>query len=138
VDLCRQVVSRGRSAAWIFVALAAALCLQSCALAQQPAQPAASSEGASTPKPSTAAAFTPEQTALGRKIYGAYCTRCHGINMAASSAAFFDLRTFPEDAKERFTASINNGLRAMPAWKDTLKPEEVEALWAYVVSNKPK
>jgi cytochrome c55X len=103
--------------------------------AQQPTSPASPAAAtASAPAP----AFTPEQTALGRKIYGAYCTRCHGINMAASSAAYFDLRTFPEDAKDRFTASVNNGLRAMPAWKDTLKPEEIEGLWAYVISNKPK
>jgi mono/diheme cytochrome c family protein len=123
---------------WIFVALAAALCLQSCAMAQQIAPPPSSAGVETTSKPATQAAFTPEQTALGRKVYGVYCTRCHGINMVASSAAFFDLRTFPEDAKERFTASINNGLRAMPAWKDTLKPEEIEGLWAYVMSNKLK
>lgn len=96
----------------------------------------------STDAPAAATATEPsfpaEQIALGRKVYGSYCTRCHGINMVASSAAYFDLRTFPADARERFNTSIRNGLRAMPAWKDALKPEEIDGLWAYVMTNKPK
>jgi cytochrome c55X len=99
-------------------------------VAQQPA--------VDVPAAVSAPSFPPEQIALGRKIYGSYCTRCHGLNMVASSAAYFDLRTFPADARERFDASIRNGLRAMPAWKDALKPEEIDGLWAYVIDNKPK
>lgn len=87
---------------------------------------------------SVAQAFLPEQMAQGRKVYGVYCTRCHGINMVGAGAAFFDLRTFPADSKERFLTSVNNGLRAMPAWKEALQREEIEALWAYVIGNKPK
>ncbi len=134
---------RAQAACWL--GLCGALGLQFYALAQQPApqlaQPPAVSASAATPSAAsagTSAAFTPEQIAQGRKVYGVYCTRCHGINMVASSPAFFDLRTFPEDAKERFIASVANGIRAMPAWKDALKPEEMDNLWAYVISNKPK
>jgi cytochrome c55X len=141
MDLCREVTAR------LVALLVATLAACSAVVAQSPSggSLAASTapSGAST-APSAAvgaanaSAFSPEQMAQGRKIYGVYCTRCHGINMIASSSAFFDLRTFPPDSKERFLASLNNGIRAMPAWKETLKPEEMESLWAYVIGNKPK
>jgi hypothetical protein len=44
----------------------------------------------------------------------------------------FDLRTFPADEKARFVHSVTKGLNAMPPWGDLLKPDDVEALWAYV------
>jgi cytochrome c55X len=69
---------------------------------------------------------------VGRKLYTSYCTRCHGINLVSTSGAYFDLRTFPRDDKERFLKSMNEGKRAMPAWKGIVKPEEMEALWAYI------
>jgi len=31
--------------------------------------------------------------------------------------------------------AVTRGKNQMPAWGDLLKPEEVEALWAYVISN---
>jgi cytochrome c55X len=63
-----------------------------------------------------------------------YCVRCHGLNLAVGSSAFFDLRTFPKDDKARFVESVNNGKRAMPAWKGIVKPDEIEAIWAYIGS----
>lgn len=72
---------------------------------------------------------TPE---AGRKIYTSYCVRCHGINLAVGSSAFFDLRTFPKGDKERFVNSVTKGKRAMPAWGDIVKPEEIEAIWVYI------
>ncbi|MGJ7511259.1 c-type cytochrome [Variovorax sp. GT1P44] len=74
---------------------------------------------------------TPE---AGRKAYTSYCVRCHGINLAVSSSAFFDLRTFPKDDKARFVESVTQGKRAMPAWGGVLKPGELEAIWVYVGS----
>jgi mono/diheme cytochrome c family protein len=70
----------------------------------------------------------------GRKAYTSYCARCHGINLVSSSSAFYDLRTFPREDKERFVLSVNKGKRAMPAWDGIVKPEELEAIWAYVGS----
>jgi mono/diheme cytochrome c family protein len=60
--------------------------------------------------------------------------RCHGINLQVGSSAFFDLRTFPPDSKERFLRSVNKGLRAMPAWEGVVKPEDIEAIWDYIGS----
>lgn len=67
-------------------------------------------------------------------MYTSFCVRCHGINLVNTSSAFFDLRTFPPNDKERFLRSVTNGLRAMPAWGGTLKPEQMEAVWLYIGS----
>lgn len=67
----------------------------------------------------------------GRRIYVSSCTRCHGINLVTNGIGF-DLRTFPQHDKERFVRSVTNGKGAMPAWGGTLKPEQIDLLWAYV------
>lgn len=70
----------------------------------------------------------------GRRAYTMTCARCHGINLVSSSSAFFDLRTFPKDEKDRFIASVTNGKRQMPAWGGIVKPETIQSLWLYVGS----
>jgi cytochrome c55X len=70
----------------------------------------------------------------GRRVYTSYCVRCHGINLAVGSSAFYDLRTFPKDDKARFIESVMNGKRQMPAWGSVLKADDVESLWSYVAS----
>jgi cytochrome c55X len=72
----------------------------------------------------------------GRRLYGSYCARCHGVNMVTFSAAFFDLRTLAPNEQERFERSVNQGLRAMPAWGSILKPGDVQALWMFVSSGR--
>lgn len=67
----------------------------------------------------------------GRKLYVNSCQRCHGINLATNGIGF-DLRKFPEHDKARFVRSVTNGLRAMPAWGGTLKPEQIDLIWAYI------
>jgi mono/diheme cytochrome c family protein len=79
-------------------------------------------------------ATVPATPEAGRKAYTSYCVRCHGINLAVGSSAFYDLRTFPKDDKARFVESVTQGKRAMPAWGTTLKPGELEALWVYIGS----
>ena len=81
----------------------------------------------------------PAQTALaqpsadkGRQLYNSYCARCHGLNMVTPGSAFFDLRTLRADELDRFERSVNQGLRAMPAWGTILKPDDVRSIWAYV------
>jgi len=32
---------------------------------------------------------------------------------------------------------VTYGKRNMPSWDDVLKPDDVEALWAYVVAGEP-
>jgi mono/diheme cytochrome c family protein len=45
------------------------------------------------------------------------------------------LRKFPHDQRSRFINSVTNGKNQMPPWRGQLKPEEIEALWAYVVAG---
>jgi cytochrome c55X len=73
-------------------------------------------------------------TEVGKKLYTSYCARCHGLNMVNNGSSF-DLRTFPKDAKERFERSVKEGIKAMPAWGNTLSADELLALWAYVSAN---
>jgi len=80
------------------------------------------------------AATTGASAADGRRAYMSFCVRCHGIELVSSSSAYFDLRTFPKADKERFVRSVAKGIRAMPAWEGTLKPEQIDAIWAYVGS----
>lgn len=73
------------------------------------------------------------QIEVGRKTYTSYCTRCHGINLVSNGIGY-DLRSFPRDDKARFVRSVSNGVRAMPAWVGLLKPEDMDAIWAYIGS----
>lgn len=75
--------------------------------------------------------FPPEQFKLGSDTYARHCSACHGARMKNPEGAF-DLPTFPKGEKERFMRSVNKGKNSMPPWEGLLKPEEVEALWAYV------
>ena len=74
-----------------------------------------------------------DTVAAGRKLYTSLCARCHGLNLATSGIGY-DLRTFPKGDKERFVRSVNKGLRAMPAWEAVIKPDQLDAIWAYVGS----
>ena len=74
-----------------------------------------------------------DTVAAGRKLYTSLCARCHGLNLVTSGIGY-DLRTFPKGEKERFVRSVNKGLRAMPAWEGSIKPEQLDAIWAYIGS----
>jgi len=78
--------------------------------------------------------FTPQQLKTGAELYARNCSPCHGARMLDPQGAF-DLRKFPHDQRERFVDAVTRGKNQMPAWGDLLRPEEVEALWAYVISN---
>src|SRR5258708_8355668 len=51
--------------------------------------------------------------------------------------AAFNLRKFPPDQRERFVNSVTRGKNQMPPWGDFFKPEQLEALWAYVMAGEP-
>jgi mono/diheme cytochrome c family protein len=81
-----------------------------------------------------AQSFATEQLKTGAEIYARNCSPCHGARMLDPQGAS-DLRKFPRDQRERFVNSVTRGKNQMPPWGDLLKPEEVEALWAYVVAG---
>ncbi len=81
---------------------------------------------------SPAAAQSPQRVKAGAEIYERNCSPCHGARMMDPQGAS-DLRKFPHDQRERFLNSVTKGKNQMPPWGGLLRPEEVEALWAYVV-----
>ncbi len=83
------------------------------------------------------ASFSPEQIKRGATLYAANCESCHGVRMIGPPWAI-DLATFPRDNPARFVDSVTYGVRTMPPWGDVLKPDDVQALWAYLVAGKPK
>ena len=78
--------------------------------------------------------FLPEQVKKGAAIFAQNCSPCHGAHMADPQAAF-NLRKFPPEQKDRFVTSVTKGKNTMPPWGDLLTPEDVDALWAYVMAG---
>ena len=76
----------------------------------------------------------PAQIQRGAALYERNCSPCHGARMRNPQWAV-DLRTFPRDGHARFVDAVANGKRNMPAWDDVLDPDQIEALWAYVIAG---
>ena len=93
--------------------------------------------GASVAAQGTDGRFEPEQISRGAALFARNCAPCHGPRMVDPQSAF-DLRTFPLDQYDRFVSSVTRGKGQMPPWGDLLKPEEIEALWAYVMAGEPR
>jgi mono/diheme cytochrome c family protein len=78
--------------------------------------------------------FPREQVTAGAELYAINCSPCHGTRMQDPGAAF-NLRKFPPDQHERFVNSVTRGKNQMPPWGDFFKPDQLEALWAYVTAG---
>jgi mono/diheme cytochrome c family protein len=72
----------------------------------------------------------------GKAIYAHDCSHCHGFNMINPGTVTYDLRTFPHDQKNRFVNSVITGKGdIMPQWGDKLSLDDIDALWAYVLTG---
>jgi mono/diheme cytochrome c family protein len=72
----------------------------------------------------------------GRDLYADACASCHGRDMVNAGGIAFDLRKFPKDDFARFRNSVLDGKnQAMPAWRDKIDDNDLQALWAYVRSG---
>ena len=78
--------------------------------------------------------FPPEQVQKGAALYKVHCEQCHGVNLVGPPWAA-DLDKFPRDQPGRFLDAVTYGIRNMPPWGDLLKPEDIQALWAYLVAG---
>jgi hypothetical protein len=58
-----------------------------------------------------------------------------GAAVLSAATAVCDLRKFPRDQRERFVHAVTKGKNQMPPWGGLLKPEEIEALWLYVIAG---
>ena len=73
-----------------------------------------------------------EMAEKGRALYAHHCSHCHGFNMVNSGSIAYDLRQF----KPRFVRSVTEGKNGrMPQWGDLLKPQEIDQIWAYVMTG---
>ena len=70
----------------------------------------------------------------GAALFARHCATCHGTHMRNPQWAI-NLRDFPRNAHARFVDSVTNGKRNMPPWDDVLDPDDIEALWAYVIGG---
>lgn len=75
---------------------------------------------------------TAEEFAKGETLFQSICAHCHGPHMVNPGNVSFDLRKFPHDDRTRFFDSVGKGKNNMPPWKDILKADEIEAIWAYI------
>jgi len=78
--------------------------------------------------------FPKEQIAAGAELYAVNCSPCHGGHMLDPNGAF-NLRKFPPDQRERFLTSVTRGKNQMPPWGDFFKPDQLDALWAYIMTG---
>lgn len=85
--------------------------------------------------PALAGDVEPGDTKAGAKLYRQMCSHCHGANMVNPGTVSFDLRKFTESDQERFHTSLMNGKGAMPPLGKRLKPQEIENLWAYILTD---
>jgi len=81
-------------------------------------------------------------TVSGAKVFSANCASCHagGKNLVQAQ------KTLKKDALEKYglysaeaiIAQVTNGKNAMPAFKGRLKPNQIEDVAAYVLSQADK
>jgi cytochrome c6 len=85
------------------------------------------------------AASAEPDLALGAKVFQAKCVGCHlnGRNtlVAAKNLSLAALHEYHVDTPELIQAQVRNGKGAMPAFAKILKPEEIEAVAAYVLDR---
>jgi len=100
---------------------------------------ASSAFAAETPTTTAAlepAGSDPEMVSKGKSLYATNCLHCHGLNMVTPGTVAFDLRQFPHNDKARFVNSVTHGKNnRMPPWGDLLKPDDIDSLWAYVLTG---
>ena len=69
----------------------------------------------------------------GDTLYHNRCAGCHGEQLKAfAGGPAFDLRRLRPDEHDRFVESVISGKDNMPSWYGILKPDEIEAIWAYI------
>ena len=73
--------------------------------------------------------------AAGAELDANRCSGCHGEELRnMTGGQVFDLRRLHSDDHDRFVNSVISGKDNMPSWYGVLKPEEIEAIWAYIRS----
>ena len=71
----------------------------------------------------------------GIAVYKEHCGTCHGENLV-SPGPNSDLRQLKPQDRERFNRIVQNGRGQMPPWKGVVTDAEMDAVWAYIMSER--
>jgi cytochrome c oxidase cbb3-type subunit I/II len=90
--------------------------------------------------PISRASMAPADLVAAQQIYASNCINCHGANGRGDGPAAAALKPSPvnfnvrQPSQQRAWEVMNEGISgsAMPAWKSTLKPEQLKLLVPYV------
>jgi len=88
------------------------------------------------PTPAITMNASPDTIHEGKLLYGGYCRGCHGMDVIAGPLP--DLRYATRTVHQQFEAIVLGGARSsrgMPSFKDLLRPDQVRAIQAYVLSR---
>jgi cytochrome c55X len=98
--------------------------------------PCFADDSAPTPAPATVEGPDPQLAVQGKSLYAERCSHCHGFNMVNPGNYSYDLRQFPHGSKDRFVNSVLNGKNGrMPPWRGAITADEIDAIWAYVLTG---
>ncbi|WP_159883668.1 c-type cytochrome [Paenibacillus puerhi] len=75
------------------------------------------------------------EAAGAEAVYKANCLACHGNNLQGASGPNLQ-KVGARLTKDQIVAKIQNGGGGMPAYKDKLKAEEIQALADWLVTHK--
>jgi quinohemoprotein ethanol dehydrogenase len=82
-----------------------------------------------------------EIIAKGAALYYQYCETCHGVGADGTNTLHPDLLRLPEAKHKLFADIVYGGLLAksgMASFSNSLKPEDVEAIHQYIISQEHK
>ena len=81
--------------------------------------------------------FADDQIILGLEVYNdkAQCGTCHTLQAANSDGQTGPNLDQLKPQKEQIIYTVSNGIGVMPAFQDTLTPEEIEAVAHYVFNS---
>jgi sulfite dehydrogenase len=85
--------------------------------------------------PSFAMADEVSDFALGKKLFSSAvppCGICHTLKDAGSEGAVGPILDELKPSQLRVITALNNGIGAMPSFKEKLSPEEIKAIATYV------
>jgi mono/diheme cytochrome c family protein len=88
------------------------------------------------PTPAITINASPETVHEGKLLYGANCSACHGLDVAAGPLP--DLRYSTRAVHEQFEAIVLGGTRSslgMPSFMDLLSADQVRAIQAYILQR---
>jgi len=96
--------------------------------------------------PVTSQSMTAAEFAAAGRIYSANCVSCHGAGGRGDGPSAGALKPSPvnfhvcQPSQARTWTVVNDGIpgSAMPAWKNTLTPDEVHLLIPYVLQTTTK